>query len=68
VEEDRRAFPELADALVLSVVPPPPHGPPPMQSPRTPLAMPCREARVEPWDAWPGAAPGWPASVQPILG
>jgi hypothetical protein len=33
-EEERRAelraFPELVDALVLSVAPPPPHGPPPM--------------------------------------
>jgi hypothetical protein len=39
-EEDRRAFPELADALVLSVAPPPPPGPSPMQPPRTPPVMP----------------------------
>jgi hypothetical protein len=37
---EMRAFPELADALVLSVAPPPPPGPPPMQPPRTLSAMP----------------------------
>jgi hypothetical protein len=71
-EEERRAemraFPELADALVLLVAPPPPPGPPPMQPPRTPSAMPRREARAEPWDAWPGAAPGWSAGAPPTLG
>jgi hypothetical protein len=71
-EEERRAelraFPELADALVLSVAPPPPPRPPPMQPPCTPSARPRREARAEPWDAWPGAAPGWPAGAPPILG
>jgi hypothetical protein len=63
-EEERRvelrAFSELANALVLSVAPPPPPpppGPPPMQPPRTLPARPRREARAEPWDAWPGAAP-----------
>jgi hypothetical protein len=39
-EEERRAFPKLADALVLSVAPPPSPGLPPMQPPRTPSAMP----------------------------
>jgi hypothetical protein len=38
LEEERRMFPELVDALAISVVPPPP--------PRTPLARPCQEARV----------------------
>jgi hypothetical protein len=51
-EEERRAelraFPKLANALVLSVAPPPPPGPPPMQPPCTPPARPCREARAEP--------------------
>jgi hypothetical protein len=50
------------------VVPPPPPGPPPMQPPRTPPARPRREARVEQWDAWPRAAPGWPTGVPPVLG
>jgi hypothetical protein len=63
-----RVFSELADALVLSVAPPPPPGPSPMQPPCTPPARPHREARAEPWDAWPGAAPGWPAGAPPILG
>jgi hypothetical protein len=67
-EEERRAFPELADALALSMAPPPPPGPPPMQPLRTPPVRPHREARAEPWDAWPGAAPGWPAGAPPILG
>jgi hypothetical protein len=71
-EEERRAerrpFFELADIPVLSMAPPPPPGPPPMQLPRTLLAMPCQEARAEPWDAWPGGAPGWPAGALPILG
>jgi hypothetical protein len=62
-EEERRAFPELADALLLSLALPPSPGPLPMQP-----AMPRREARAEPSDAWPGAAPGWPAGVPPILG
>jgi hypothetical protein len=62
-EEERRAFPELADALALSVVPPPSPGPP-----RTPPARPRREARAEPWDAWPGAALGWPTGAPPIMG
>jgi hypothetical protein len=64
----RRAFPELTDALVLSVAPLPLPGPPPMQPPRIPLATPRREARAEPWDAWPGVAPRWPAGAPPILG
>jgi hypothetical protein len=42
-----RAFPELVDALVLSVAPPRP----PMQPQRTPPARPRREARAEQWDA-----------------
>jgi hypothetical protein len=46
-------------------VAPPPHPVPP---PRTPPARPRREARAEPWDPWPGAAPGWPAGVPPVLG
>jgi hypothetical protein len=52
-EEERSAFPELADALALSVAPPPPPGPPPMQLSCTPLARPPCEAKVEPWDALP---------------
>jgi hypothetical protein len=71
-EEERRAelraFPELADALVLSVAPPPPPGPLPMQPPHTPPAKPRREARAKPWDPWPGAAPGWPVGAPPVLG
>jgi hypothetical protein len=71
-EEERRAemraFPELADALVLSVAPPPPPGPLPMQPPRTPRARLRRQARAEQWDALPGAAPGWPAGAPPVLG
>jgi hypothetical protein len=71
-EEERRAemraFPELADALVLSVAPSPSPGPPLMQPHCTPPAMPRREARAEPWDAWSGAAPEWPAGAPPILG
>jgi hypothetical protein len=63
-EKERRAFPGYEDALALSVAP----SPPPMQPPRTPPATPCREARAEPWDAWPKAAPGWPAGTPPILG
>jgi hypothetical protein len=47
-EEERRAFPELADALALLVAPLPPPGPPSMQSPCTPPARPRREARAEP--------------------
>jgi hypothetical protein len=43
-EEERRAFPELADALAFSVAPPPPPGSLPMQPPCTPLARPCQEA------------------------
>jgi hypothetical protein len=39
-EEERRAFPELANALALSVAPP-------KQPPRTPPARPRREARAE---------------------
>jgi hypothetical protein len=49
-EEERRAemraFPELANAQVLSAAPPPPPRPPPMQPPCTPLARPRREARA----------------------
>jgi hypothetical protein len=71
-EEERRAelraFPELADTLVLSVAPPPPLVPPPMQPQCTPPARPRREARAKPWDAWPEAAPGWPAGAPPVLG
>jgi hypothetical protein len=66
-EEEKRAFPEHADALALSEVPPPSSGPSLMQPPRTPPARPHREARVEPWDAWLGAAPGWPVGTPPIL-
>jgi hypothetical protein len=50
------------------MAPPPPPGPPSKQPPRTPPARPHWEARAEPWDAWPGAAPGWPAGLPPILG
>jgi hypothetical protein len=71
-EEERRvelrAFPELVDALVLSVAPPPPPGPLPMQPPCTPPARPRRDATTEPWDPWPGATPGWPAGAPPVLG
>jgi hypothetical protein len=67
-EGERRAFPGYEDALALSVVPPPPPGPPPVQPPRTPPARTRLEARAEPWDAWPGAAPGWPAGAPLILG
>jgi hypothetical protein len=47
-DEERRAFPELADALDLSMAPPPPPGTPPIQPPGTLPARPPREARVEP--------------------
>jgi hypothetical protein len=67
-EEERRAFPGYEDTLALSMAPPPPPGPPPMQPPRTPPARSRRDARAEPWDAWPRAAPGWPAGAPPILG
>jgi hypothetical protein len=61
-EEEKRAFPGLNDALVLSVAPPPPPGPP--QPPRTPL-RPRRDARDEPWDAWPRTTPAWHAPPPP---
>jgi hypothetical protein len=68
-EEERRAFLGYEDALALSVAPPPSPGPPPMQPPGTLLARPRREARVEPWDPWPGTAPAWlEATPSPILG
>jgi hypothetical protein len=66
-EKEKRAFPDLEDALVLSVAPPPPPSPPPLQPPRTPL-RPRRDARMEPWDPWPGAMPSLPATSPPVIG
>jgi hypothetical protein len=66
-EEEKRAFPGLEDALVLSVVARPPPGPPPPQPPWT-FPRPRRDARMEPWDPWPGAMPAWPATSPPVIG
>jgi hypothetical protein len=67
-EEERRAFIGYKDALALLVAPPLPSGPPPMQPPRTPPARPRREARAEPWDAWPRTMPAWLDATPLILG
>jgi hypothetical protein len=67
-EEERSVFLGFEDALALTVVPPPPPGPPPMQPPCTPPVRQRREARGEPWDAWPGATLAWSACTPPILG
>jgi hypothetical protein len=61
-EEEKRAFAGYYDTLALSVELPPP--PWPLRMPPRPR----RNARNEPWDAWPVAAPptiGWPPPPLP---
>jgi hypothetical protein len=67
VEEDKRDFHWIDDALALSMALPPPRGSPQPQPPWTP-SRPCRDATDEPWDAWPGATPAWPGTSPPVIG